>query len=46
MLYIRDMAPSARSLRLMKINDAEKEASRGASADRPTSRFGSALLMW
>jgi hypothetical protein len=30
MLYIRDMAPSAGSLRLMKINDAEKEALRGS----------------
>jgi hypothetical protein len=31
MLYIRDMAPSALRLWLMKINDAEKEEARGAS---------------
>lgn len=43
MLYIRDMAPSARRLRLMKINDAKREASRGEGGR--AGQFGSAPLM-
>jgi hypothetical protein len=43
MLYIRDMAPSARRLRLMKINDAEKDRARGEG--RRAGQFGSASLL-
>jgi hypothetical protein len=43
MLYTRDMAPSARRLRLMKINDAEKDGVKGEG--RRSGQFGSASLM-